>query len=244
MSDQKVKSKPSGKLVKFIKARPIYIWLVEYNDPFSDVEKSEATKVKKGIQSNLNSWFTKVANHPDAKSFQPKEYKNVKILWSDLLDVNLIKDIDLIIYFSAYGKDYVIEVYKKEAGKLDDKEFREAVLETKKDPIARGKTFIFTRDESRLPVLCEVYVLYQSDISHKKSRMELNIEKLSKAAFHEAAHNKSLLGDEMHNLEGILTKIYQDQKLTESNIAFVAQHIWNWSPQYIKGQPLKELSPH
>ncbi len=71
--------------------------------------------------------------------------------------------------------------------------------------------------------------------------MDGNVETISVAAFHEAGHNKA------HNLHtqgggGIFGATYTGQHLNAANIAFLAQNIWNWGPQYISGQPLTPVT--
>lgn len=240
------KTRKSGAKHKMIKLSSLYIWLVENNNPFKDVPADEVSSLKKGIITELTKWFSKVLTNSNATSQQPKGYiANVKILWSDLSDTSKIKDLDLIIYFSPNNeKDSAFEVYKSAAKNLSDKEYRSEILKHKVNLLAHGETFSPYRkaDNSRLPTLSDVYVYYQADISYKPTRIEINIDKLSKIAFHEAAHNKSQEGDEMHRQGGLLSDIYTNQSLTADNFNFVAKHIWDWSPQFIKGQPLKVLT--
>ena len=85
-------------------------------------------------------------------------------------------------------------------------------------------------------------MLYDAQFSNKRLRVEKNIESLAVAAFHEAAHAKA---DRLHQDGGggIFAAAYTGQQLNDANIAFLASHIWEWSPQYIRGQPLTPVSP-
>jgi len=75
-----------------------------------------------------------------------------------------------------------------------------------------------------------------------------NVEQDCLSAFHEAAHNKDR-SDSLHTAGGggIFADIHAGGRSTatqpnDANIAFFADRIWNWGPQYIIGQSLTPVS--
>src|SRR5262249_59025970 len=112
-----------------------------------------------------------------------------------------------------------------------------------------GKTRLVTVGSDIVPILSIVFVLYDRQLSNLQSRVQGNIEQDCLIAFHEAAHNKDR-SDSLHTARagGIFADIHAGGRSTatqpnDANIAFFADRIWNWGPQYIIGQSLTPVSP-
>jgi hypothetical protein len=134
--------------------------------------------------------------------------------------------------------------YQTAARQLPNSEaaIRTALLGAIASSAAGGHTLRVAQDDRLVPLLSEVYVLYDAQFSNRRPRVQKNVETLAAAAFHEAGHGKA---DRLHEDGGggVFAAAYTGQQLSNANIAFLAGHIWNWSPQYIRGQPLTPVAP-
>jgi hypothetical protein len=234
-------------------AQSLHIWLVEHNQPFSQAPEDEAGLVRNGVRDRLSAWFRRVIRHANARNVPTGYRAAVEITWSELTDGNQVGDKDVVIYFSpspfatrpspAQPQSVRAGPYQAAARQLPDREeaIRTALLGAIASSAAGGHTLRVRQDDRLVPLLSEVYVLYDAQFSNKQLRIEKNVESLSVAAFHEAAHAKA---DRLHEDGGgaIFAAAYTGQQLSNANIAFFAQHIWEWSPQYIRGRPLTPVA--
>jgi hypothetical protein len=233
--------------------RSLHVWLVEHNSPFSQAPADEATLIRNGVRDRLRSWFRRVVGHANARNVPTGYRAAAEVSWTGLADPTQVGDRDVVIYFSphpyatspppAQPQSVRAGPYQDAARQLgrSDEALRTAILGSIASSAAGGHTLRIRQDNRLVPLLSEVYVMYDAQFSNKSLRIEKNVESLSVAAFHEAGHAKA---DGLHQDGGggIFAAAYVGQVLSNANIAFLASHIWEWSPQYIRGQPLTPVT--
>jgi hypothetical protein len=230
-------------------ARPLRVWLVEHNDPFALAPQGEAATVRNGLRERLLGWFLRVLRHADARNVPTGYRRAAEVKWTDLASPGQVGDRDIVVYFSphpnstptppAQPQSVRAGPYQTAVRQLPNSEaaIRTALLGSIASSAAGGHTLRVKQDDWLVPLLSEVYVLYDAQDSNQRMRVEKNVEKLAVAAFHEAGHGKA---DRLHEDGGggVFQAAYVGQQLSNANIAFLAGHIWDWSPQYLRGQPV------
>jgi hypothetical protein len=247
-------------------ADPLRVWLVEHNNPFAAAPSAaEAAQVRSGMVTLLKQWFTKVVKHSAANASRPAAFKSdVEVQWTDLKNVT-VGDHDIVVYFSPLSlpgskggpksvragpfKDAVDQLPNQ--SRADQDMVQDLRTEIAKQPTSGGLTlryaFVSRNSELCLPIISEVFVLYDAQLSMQQLRIKNNVVTFATAAFHEAAHNKYEVTDPSQK-----DRVHQDgggamfaeqytgtvEAPSEDNIKFFAGLIWNWGPQYIRGQPL------
>jgi hypothetical protein len=239
-------------------ADPLRVWLVEHNNPFAAAPGSDLAAVRSGIVATLKQWFLKVVKLPAAERARPTGFKtDAEVQWSDVKDPSKIGDRDLIVYFSpvpalnsTVTKSVAGGPYKDAISQLSNAELvRQQLAEIAKPPTLEGKTLrgavVYPSAVQVLQTLSEVYVLYDAQSSFPSTRIKDNVDTFATAAFHECAHNKYRPDnpggkDRVHDDGGggILAAQYVGQAVNDDNFKFLAQYIWNWGPQYVRGQPV------
>jgi hypothetical protein len=240
---------------------PLRVWLVEHNSPFAAVPASDLAAVRSGMVASLKQWFQKVVKHPTAESARPSGFKSdVEVQWGEVKDPSKIGDRDLIVYFSplpplgsTVNKSVAGGPYKDAISQLSNTELvRKQLAEIAKPPTLGGKTLVasvvYPSAVQVLPTLSEIYVLYDAQSSFRSTRISDNVATFASAAFHECAHNKYRPDDpsgkdRVHDDGGggILAAQYVGQALNDDNLKFLAQYVWNWGPQYVRGQSVSLL---
>jgi hypothetical protein len=234
-------------------SRPLRVWLVEHNNPFAAAGGTEPAAVRRDIQARLRQWFTQVVQHRNASADRPAGYTSqAEVAWTDLATPSQVGDRDLVIYFGPSpfstsppaNPPQTVHAgpYRTAAGQLSDADVRDAILAHIGDSDSGGHTLRVTQGNYFVPILSEVFVLYNPGPDNLQARVQQNVLKLAASAFHEAGHNKA---DRLHEDGGggLFADVYQGQHLTPANVAFLASHIWSWGPQYIRGQPLTPVAP-
>jgi hypothetical protein len=239
-------------------ADPLRVWLVEHNNPFADAGQGEAAQVRSGVQAALKKWLAKVVKHSAATAARPAGFKDdVEVQWSDVKDPSKVGDRDLVVYFSPLPpagttatKSVIAGPYKDALSPLPNRDLvRELLADIAKPAAHRGKTLrpavVYPTAVQRIQAVSEVFVLYDAQFSIASLRVQGNVDTLTTAAFHECAHNKyepaDAGGEDRVHQDGgggVFAAQYVGQALKDDNIKFLAGYIWNWGPQYLRGQPL------
>jgi hypothetical protein len=224
------------------------VWLIDHTSGFPS--GSEGRSVKSGIKRNLENWFRQVARHRTAVRDRPTgEERRIDVDWSDT--ASAAGPIDIVLHFvpSQEGAHPpVMGPYREAAAELRNRELSEGLANMRRG-VNGGRTYAATEGSNRVPTLSLVIVLYDGQFETERSRVRTNVETLSIVAFHEAAHNK----DRENALHrdgggGIFGDIHTSGASSatspnRNNIAFFAERIWNWGPQYYVGGTLNPVRP-
>ena len=233
--------------------RGMKVWLVANNSPFP--AGPEGSQVRAGIRGRLATLFGRVVGHANARSGRPSTMSAaVDVQWSDLSNPADVGDRDVVIYFSpratsATAAPQTVErnAYLTAARALRDTGLRNQMVTAITGGFrAGGITRRASIGNRQVPTLSEVFVLYDAQFSQQQMRVDTNVETYAVAAFHEAAHNKADNSSAVHGAAaggGAFAATYRGQQVNARNIAYLAQYIWNWRPQYIRGQPLTPRQP-
>lgn len=234
--------------------RPLKVWLVDYPGALPPAETREGRLVRDGVLNRLATWFRQVVRHRNARPAMPSGCRaDAAVAWTTSPNAAQVGPLDLVIHFDAspatlpdQGRNSpspVLSAYRAAAGRLVNRELRDA-LSVIQRAMSGGLTRRARVGSSAVPTLSIVYVLYDRQFSNLQLRVNTNVERLSIIAFHEAAHNKDE-SNSLHNAGGggIFADIHTSglgaaTAPNRDNIAFFAQRIWTWGPQYTVGQPL------
>lgn len=234
-------------------SRALKVWLVSNNNPFPSGQ--EGRLVRGGIRTRLNSWFGRVARHAHAGSGRPTALGGtVDVQWSDLSNTASVGDYDIVVYFSprvisATATPQTVErsAYLTAARGLNNTQLRTQMVTAITGGMrAGGITRRAAVGNQQVPTLSEVFVLYDAQFPRQGMRVDQNAQTYAVAAFHEAAHNKAANSTAVHGSAGgggAFAAAYRGQQVNPRNTAFLAQHIWNWRPQYVRGQDLTPRRP-
>jgi hypothetical protein len=235
--------------------QPLRVWMVERGNTLAPASTHENGMVRTGIRTKLHKWFTQVAKHTNAATGRPKGYRaEVDVQWAPSLSTSQVSDYDIVIYFSPSpfsgtpGKPALPTLhdgaYKTAASQIKDPQLQKPLLAALGNTAgAAGHTVRGSQGNMMVPILSELFMLYDNQSSNLQARVDKNVERFASAAFHEAGHNKATSDLHKNGGGGIFADVYQGQALNASNIAFMASNIWNWGPQYIVGQSLSPVSP-
>lgn len=229
------------------------IWLVENNGPFPSGQ--EGRLVRDGIRSRLTGWFGRVGQHANARTGRPAGLgSTIDVQWSDLSTAT-VGDFDIVVYLSprataatAAATPQTVErgAYLTAAQRLQDGQLRtQMVTAITGGTRAGGITRRASIGNQQVPTFSEVFVLYDAQFSNRQMRVDENAQTYAVAVFHEAAHNKATDSSAVHGTAGggVFAAAYRGQQVNPRNIAFLAQQIWNWRPQYVRGQTLSPRRP-
>lgn len=234
--------------------RPLKVWLVEYPHALPAGTTQEGRSVREGVRNRLTTWFRQVLRHRSAQQARPSGYRaDAALTWTTSLNAAQVGSLDLVIHFDAspavlpnQGRDSpspVLSGYRAAAGRLKNRELRDALSEIQR-AMSGGLTRQARIGSRAVPTMSIVYVLYDRQFSNLQLRVSTNVEKLCIIAFHEAAHNKDA-SNSVHTDGGggIFADIHTGSlgsatQPNRANVAFFAERIWNWGPQYIVGQGL------
>ena len=230
--------------------QPLKVWLVANNSPFPGGQ--EGRLVRDGIRRRLANWFGQVARHANARTGRPAAMNGrITVQWSSAAtpaSATNVGDYDIVVYFSpsaatAAGASQTVErnAYLTAARGLRNAQLRtQLVSRITSGTRAGGITRRASVGNRQLPTLSEAFVLYDAQFSNLQMRVNKNAQTFAVVALHEAAHNKATNSSTLHSTGGggAFGQFYSGQPVNPRNIAFLAQHIWNWRPQYIQGQPL------
>lgn len=232
-------------------SRNFKVWLVEGGSALPAASGREGQLVRQGIRTRLDRWFTAALRHRSARRGKPAgRTTRCDVAWSRNLLAAQVDLRDVVIYFEAsrvvQGRPTQTpsRTYHTAASNVRDtrlRRLREVV--NPEGGVNGGLTVRVDVDGRMLPVFSVVYVLYNAQYPTQSMRVATNVETLTIAAFHEAAHNK----DDTNSLHtagggGVFADIHTSGASATSpngrNTAFLATRVWNAAPQYISGRPL------
>ncbi len=226
------------------------VWLVDHASDIPAASTSEGRGVRSGIRDRLQSWFNQVANHRSARSNRPQGHsRRINVSWEATACAAGMYDLVLHFVPSLPGQNPpVMGPYREAAAKLRNRELADRLTDRKRG-FSGGQTIAASVGGNRVPTLSLVIVLYDAQFSRERARIATNVESLSVIAFHEAAHNKDR-SNTLHNAGGggIFADVHTGSggaasRPNRDNIAFFADRIWNWGPQYCVGGSMSPVRP-
>ncbi len=238
-------------------SRPLKVWLVEYANALPPATAQEGRMVREGVRNRLTGWFASVLRHAAAQRSLPGGFRGgVSVAWTTAANAAQVGDRDLVIHFDAspavlpnQGRTTpspVLSAYRAAANRLVNSQLRRSLSQVQR-AFSGGVTLRASVGNTAVPTLSVVYVLYDRQFANLQMRVNTNVERLCIIAFHEAAHNKDD-SDSLHGSGGggIFADIHtgglgSSTQPNRANIAFFAQRIWNWGPQYLAGQALTPI---
>jgi hypothetical protein len=226
------------------------VWLIDHMSGIPADTTSEGRGVRRGVQSRLQNWFGQVASHRKASSGRPQGHeRNIEVAWGPA--GSAAGPYDLVLHFvpSQPGQNPPVMGPWREAVQQTRDDLVTENLSSRQRGFSGGKTLGLSIGSQRVPALSLVIVLYDAQMSRENMRISANVESLCIVAFHEAAHNK----DRSASLHtggggGVFADIHTGglgsaARPNNANIAFMAERIWNWGPQYIVGGSMSPVSP-
>lgn len=223
------------------------VFLVEHNNPFPS--GSEGRKVRAGIEKKLRGWLDAVVRDGNAPRPPSGHSRKVNVTWTRAIARARVDDRAIVVYFSpkptAQKNETVLGNEFSQAGaRVADKDVRKLLSKKRSSyPYGINRKLHDGTGKPVYPILSEVFVLYDAQLSLRSLRIEENVQTFARCAIHEAAHGKCEGMADLHKDGGggAFADVSGNSAFTPANRRFLAKYVWEWGPQYILGQALKRV---